>query len=116
MRSGATSLLVLSLAAILLLPAPMSTQRPSEGAVRPAKVDRMQNFEVEAGSSYRPAYIPAEWGHLVGVQKLDDLYTELYLQAENGDVYLVRLLHRGGYLYLDTSDKGGVVLVIKRQP
>lgn len=86
------------------------------GAVRPATVARMQNLELEGSTSHRPAYIPAEWGKLVSVQRLDDLKTQLFLQADNGDIYLVRLTQQGQYLYLDTSDKGGVALVIKRQP
>jgi hypothetical protein len=76
----------------------------------------MQNVELEESVSHRPAYIPMEWGRLVSVQRLDATNVELFLQAENGDIFLVRLAQRGAYLYMDTSDKGGVALVIKRQP
>ena len=41
---------------------------------------------------------------------------QLFLQADNGEIYLVRLTQQREYFYLDISDKGGVVLVIKRQP
>jgi hypothetical protein len=76
----------------------------------------MQNVEVDASSSNRPAYIPAEWGRLVSVERLDASKVQLFMQADNGDIYLVRLAQRGEYLYMDTSDKGGVALVIRRQP
>jgi hypothetical protein len=105
---------VLALVAIGLWPASVSTQQA--GAIRPSTVTRMQNLELNESSSRRPAYIPAEWGKLVSVQRLDELRVQLFLQADNGEIYLVRLTQQGEYFYLDTSDKGGVVLVIKRQP
>ncbi len=40
----------------------------------------------------------------------------LFLQAENGDIFPVWFTQRGNYLYLDTSDRGGVAAVIKREP
>jgi hypothetical protein len=105
---------VLALAIIALWPTTTSTQQVS--GVRPSTVARMQNLEIAASLSHRPAYIPAEWGKLVSVQRLNELKVQLFLQAENGDIYLVRLTQEGEYLYLDTSDKGGVTLVIRRQP
>jgi hypothetical protein len=105
---------ILAFVAIGLCPASVSTQQA--GAIRPATVTRMQNLELNESSSGRPAYIPAEWGKLVSVQRLDELRVQLFLQADNGEIYLVRLTQQGEYFYLDTSDKGGVVLVIKRQP
>jgi hypothetical protein len=110
-RSFAT---VLTLVIIGLWPARVSTQQA--GGIRPKTVTPMQNLELNASSSHRPAYIPAEWGRLVSVQRLDELTVQLFLQADNGEIYLVRLTQQGEYFYLDTSDKGGVVLVIKRQP
>jgi hypothetical protein len=111
-KSAPTFLVVLAFAG--LWPASVSTQQA--GGIRPTTVTPMQNLELNAGSSHRPAYIPAEWGQLVSVQRLDDLKVQLFLQADNGEIYLVRLTQQGEYFYLDTSDKGGVVLVIKRQP
>lgn len=108
------SLPVLAFVTITLWPTTVSTQQVS--GVRPSTVARMQNLELDASSSYRPAYIPAEWGKLVSVQRLDDLKVQLFLQGENGDIYLVRLTQQGQYFYLDTSDNGGVTLVIRRQP
>jgi hypothetical protein len=113
-RSIPLWLVILAFVGIALWPAAVSTQNVN--GVRPSTVARMQNLEVDASSSHRPAYIPAEWGKLVSVQRLDELKVQLFLQAENGDIYLVRLTQQGEYFYLDTSDKGGVVLVIKRQP
>jgi hypothetical protein len=97
-----------------LWPANVSTQQA--GGIRPSTVARIQNLELNESSSHRAAYIPAEWGKLVSVQRLDELKVQLFLQADNGEIYLVRLTQQGEYFYLDTSDKGGVVLVIKRQP
>lgn len=104
---------VLIFVTIALWPTTVSTQQVS--GVRPSTVAQMQNLELDADSSHRPAYIPAEWGKLVSVQRLDKLKVQLFLQAENGDIYLVRLTQQGEYFYLDTSDKGGVALVIRRQ-
>jgi hypothetical protein len=105
---------VLALLTIPLWPTTLSTQEL--GSVRPSTVARMQNLQLETSLSHRPAYIPAEWGRLVSVERLDELKVQLFLQADNGDIYLVRLTQHGEYFYLDTSDKGGVALVIKRQP
>jgi hypothetical protein len=113
-RSITLSLLILVFVAVTLWPITVATQQVS--GVRPSTVARMQNLELDASASHRPAYIPAEWGKLVSVQRLDELTVQLFLQAENGDIYLVRLAQQGQYFYLDTADKGGVVLVIKRQP
>jgi hypothetical protein len=108
------SLLVLALAVIVLWPSAVSTQQVN--SVRPAKVERMWNLEVSADASRRPAYLPPEWGKLVSVQRLNDQKLELFLQAENGDMYFVRLTQVGEYLYLDTTDQGGVTWVLRRSP
>jgi hypothetical protein len=113
-RTAPLWLPVLAFVTIALWPTTISTQQVS--GVRPSTVARMQNLEVDSNLSRRPAYIPVEWGKLVSVQRLDELKIQLFLQAENGDIYLVRLTQEGEYLYLDTSDKGGVALVIRRQP
>ncbi len=51
-------------------------------------------------------------GPMVAVEKIDVFSYVLFLEAENGDIYLVRLSQRGRNLYLDTSDEGGVALVL----
>src|ERR1700687_3690214 len=98
--------LLLVFMALGLWPANVSTQQA--GGIRPSTVTRMQNLELNESSSHRAAYIPAEWGKLVSVQRLDELRVELFLQADDGEIYLVRLTQQGEYLYVDTSDKGGV--------
>jgi hypothetical protein len=108
------SLPILAFVTIVLWPIAGSTQRVI--SVRPAALERMQNLELSASSSHRPAYIPPEWGKLVSVQRLNDTKLQLFLQAESGDIYFVRLTQQGEYLYLDTSDQGGVALVLRRSP
>ena len=76
----------------------------------------MQNLEVRVATSHRPAYIPREWGRLVAVEEIGNSHYVLFLEAENGDIFVVRLIQRGDYLYLDTHDQGGVTLVIQREP
>ncbi len=115
MYARVASLLALMLLAALL-PTRLRTQAQRERSVRPAKVEQMQNLELEASTSSRPVYIPREWGRLVSVQKTDALSYALFLQDEDGRIFVVRLAQRGGYLYLDTSDQGGVATVIKRTP
>ena len=95
---------------------PITGSTQQAGSVRPALVERMQNLELSASASRRPAYLPPEWGRLVSVQRLNESKVELFLQAESGDIYFVRLTQQGEYLYLDTSDQGGVALVLRRRP
>jgi len=85
-------------------------------AVRPGRIERMQNFEQSVTGSFRPAYVPAEWGRLVAVQKIDDLRYLLFFQSEKGDLYLVGLIQNGSYLFLDTTDRGGIATVLPRKP
>src|ERR1700738_5185890 len=113
-KSAPSFLTALAFVTMGLWPTRVSTQQA--GGIRPTTVTPMQNLELNASSSRRSAYIPPEWGKLVSVQKLGELKVQLFLQADNGEIYLVRLTQQGEYFYLDTSDKGGVVLVIKRQP
>lgn len=104
---------VLAIALLAAWIAPRDT-RAQSSAVRPAKVVPMQNFEVEASRSGRPAFLPREWGRLVSVQRLDEAHLMLILQADGGEIYFVRMIQRGGYLYLDTVDQGGVASVLRR--
>jgi hypothetical protein len=108
------SLPILIFATIALWPTAVATQQVN--SVRPASVERMQNLELSAASSRRPAYLPPEWGTLVSVQRLNDSKLQLFLQAESGEIYFVRLTQQGEYLYLDTTDRGGVTLVLRRSP
>lgn len=103
------------LALCLFLALPLAPQAP-QAAVAPARLEPMQNLEMDASRSGRPASIPKEWGRLVSVQRTSDRHYALFLESEGGDIYVVRLLQRGEYLYLDTYDQGGVALVIRRTP
>jgi len=115
MKSRIPWIMVIALSVLVLAPVQMSPQQ-AKPSVRPARVELMQNLEIDAADSGFPAYVPREWGRLVSVQKTDALRYLLFLEAENGEIFLVRLIQRGEYLYLDTYDKGGVALVIKREP
>jgi len=100
----------------VLLPSVVSTQESSGQAIRPARVAQIENLELDAARSNRPTYLPAEWGRLVSVQSAGEGNFWLFLEAANGSIYVVRMRQRGAYLYLDTSDQGGVTLMISRQP
>lgn len=113
MRARFACLLVLFLSAA---PARLAPRAEQPAPVRPARVEVMQNLEVTVTNSFRPAYLPREWGRLVGVERLDNIGVMLFLEAADGEIYLVRLSQRGGYLFLDTSDRGGVAIRIPRQP
>jgi hypothetical protein len=110
-----TRLLPMLLMTLLLVPS-TSPQSQSTSSVSPAKLVRVPNFETEASRSNRPAYLPREWGRLVSVQRLDEAHLMLILQADGGEIYFVRMIQRGGYLYLDTVDQGGVASVLRREP
>ena len=97
--------------------APLFVSRGQQtGAVKPALLEPMQNMGVNASESGRPAYLPAEWGKLVSVQRLENDRLVMFLQSDSGEIYVVRLVQRGQYLNLDTYDQGGVALVIRRNP
>ncbi len=115
MYARVASFLALTLSLAALLPARLRTQ-VRDHSVHPAKVEQLQNLEVETSTSFHPAYLPREWGRLVSIEKIDAVTYALFLQDEDGNIFVVRLTQRGGYLYLDTSDRGGVVTVIKRTP
>jgi hypothetical protein len=104
----------LAFGAIAVWPAKVATQQVT--GVRPRLVEPLQNLDLSVNQSRRPAYLPAEWGRLISVQRLNEAKMEMFLQADNGDIYLVRLAQQGEYLYLDTTDQGGVALVLRRQP
>lgn len=84
--------------------------------VSPARIVPMQNLETEVARSGRPAYLPAEWGRVVAVERLGANAVTLVLEAENGELRFVVLTQRGAYFYLDTNDQGGVVTLLSRQP
>lgn len=110
-----TRILPMLLVALVLMSS-TAPQTPSTSSVSPAKLVRVPNFETEASRSNRPAYLPREWGRLVSVQRLDEARLMLILQAEGGEIYFVRMIQRGGYVYLDTVDQGGVASVLRREP
>jgi len=109
-------LFVLAVTLVAVSAREMAPQPQRELAVGPAKVAPLQNLEIDLGRSHRPAYVPREWGRLVAVEKIGESNYLLFLQADNGDIFLVRLVQRAGYLYLDTYDQGGVVTVLRREP
>ncbi|MCW5977250.1 MAG: hypothetical protein KIT09_04195 [Bryobacteraceae bacterium] len=98
-----------------LLPFRSPSQDQRRNAVSPAKLEPMQNMGAYAADSGRPAFLPAEWGSLVSVQRIEGDRLMMFLQNEKGEIYLVRLVQRGQYFYLDTYDHGGVALVIRRE-
>ena len=116
MSAKNSSLLLFTIGLALLLPPRLAPSAQSDQAVRPAKVTRIQNLEINSNRSYRPAYLPREWGRLVAVQPLGSTTFLLFFQADGGEIYLARLIQRGSYLYVDTYDQGGVTLVIPREP
>jgi hypothetical protein len=93
---------------------PGSTAQDQNTPVQPARVVPMQNLETEAAKSGRPAMVPRAWGRLVGLQPLSGQRVALFFENDAGEIYVVRLAERGAYLYLDTSDQGGVVTVLRR--
>lgn len=99
-----------------LIPFRLPSQNQPPAKVRPANVEVMRNMGLDAAKSGLPVYLPREWGRLVSVQKSDGAGYFLFLENEDGQIYIVRLNQRGQYLYLDTYDQGGVALVIGRNP
>src|SRR5262245_39944867 len=110
-----TRLALVSMLSLFLLVAAASSQDRQAG-VQPAKLEAMQNAGLDLSKSGFPATLPREWGRLVSVQKTDNSGYTLFLQNDRDEIYLVRLLQRGQYLFLDTYDQGGVALVIRRTP
>ena len=110
-----------ALAAVLVtLGVLAGTQLPgaaqSDQAARTARLETLRVLGVDAADSRLPAYVPAEWGRLVTVEKTGPNNYTLFLQADSGEIFLVQLIQNGNYLFLDRYDKGGVALVLKRQP
>ena len=114
LRSWSVATLLLLVAVVL--PSVVSTQDSSGQAIWPARVAQIGNLELDTARSNRRSYLPAEWGRLVSVQPAGEGNFWLFLEAPNGSIYVVRMRQRGTYLYLDTSDQGGVTLMIPRQP
>ena len=105
-----------TLGILLLFAAQILASAQKNEPVSPAQVVPMQNLETEVARSGRPAYLPAEWGRLVTVERLGPNAVTLVLEAENGDLRFVVLTQRGAYFYLDTKDQGGVVTLLSRRP
>jgi hypothetical protein len=104
--------IILTLLIVLIGTASASQNRSTP--VTPAKLEAMRNLGLETSKSGFPVTLPRAWGRLISVQRSDpDAYT-LFLENNGGEIFLVRLIQRGNYLYLDTYDQGGVALVIGR--
>jgi hypothetical protein len=104
------------IAALLLISAvtySISQNRPS---VQPPRLQMMQNQGLDTAKSGLPVWVPREWGRLVSVQKLDATNYAMFLENEAGRIYIVNLIQRGPYFYLNTYDNGGTTLVIERAP
>jgi len=90
-----------------------SQNRP-EAFAQPLKLEVMRNQGLDAGKSGFPVFLPREWGRLVSVQKTDALNYSMFLENDAGEIYIVNLIQRGQYFYLNTYDHAGAALVIKR--
>lgn len=108
--------LAAALVALLLCAAQIQPSAQKDEPVSPARVVPMQNVETAVERSGRPAYLPAEWGRVAAVERLSPNSVVLVLEAEDGDLRFVVLAQRGAYLYLDTTDQGGVVTLLRRRP
>ena len=81
-----------------------------------AKLVNIQNYELRTETSYKNFYIPGEWGQLVAVQTIGGANFLLFFQSHDGPVYVINAVQRGRFLYLDTSEEGGVTVYIPRTP
>ena len=109
--------LVFLLALILTALVPQSSsQNRLDASAQPGRVEAMRNQGLDTSRSGFPVVLPREWGRLISVQKTDAVDYTMFLQNDAGEIYLVNLIQRGKYLYLDTYDNGGTALVIKRGP
>jgi len=93
---------------------PSGSQNRAASYVQPHKLEVMRNLELESDKSDFPVALPREWGRLVSIQKLDATDYSLFLENDAGEIYVVNLIQRGRYFYLNTYDNGGTALVIKR--
>jgi hypothetical protein len=76
----------------------------------------MRNQGLDVARSGLPVSLPREWGRLVSVQKIDNTDYSMFLENDAGEIYIVNLIQRGPYFYLNTYDNAGVALVIRRGP
>ena len=72
--------------------------------------------EIRTETSYKNFYIPYEWGQLVSAHAVGGSNFLLFFQSADGPIYIVNAVLRGRYLYVDTSDDGGVTVYIPRTP
>jgi hypothetical protein len=101
---------------LLLLFGASSASQDRTKQVGPARLETMRNLGLDTAKSGFPVALPQEWGRLTAVEETDPMGYSLFLQNDSGEIYIVRLIQRGQYLYLDTYDQGGVALVIRRSP
>ena|SRR5688572_30460074 len=85
-------------------------------SVQPPRIEAMRNLGLDSARSGIPVSLPREWGRLVSVQPMDGAGYAMFLQNDGGEIYVVNLIQRGQYLYLNTYDAGGTALVINRHP
>jgi|SRR6266850_7009385 len=106
------------LVSLVLVPVALQSgsQNRSGFSVQPIKLEPMRNMGLDTTKSGLPVSLPREWGRLVSVQKTESAGYSMFLENDDGEIYVVNLLQRGQYLYLNTYDNGGVALVIRRSP
>jgi hypothetical protein len=109
-----TNLLVAGI--LLLIFGASSISQDRTKPVSPARLETMRNLGLDTAKSGFPVALPEEWGRLIAVEETDAMGYSLFLQNDRGEIYIVRLIQRGRYLYLDAYDQGGVALVIRRSP
>jgi len=113
MRLKVVFLLALILTALVTQ---SSSQNRPDVSAQPPRVEVMRNQGLDASRSGFPVSLPREWGRLISVQKTDAVDYSMFLQNDAGEIYIVNLIQRGQYFYLNTYDYGGTALVIKRGP
>ena len=108
----------LKLISLMALLVPVISQSRSQNRsgsfVQPIRVEVMRNLGLDSAKSDLPVSLPREWGRLVSVQKIDATGYSMFLQNDGGEIYIVNLIQRGQYFYLNTYENGGVALVVRR--
>jgi hypothetical protein len=107
---------ILLLAPLMFMLGASIAPQDSSTPVGPAKLEPMRSFAFDASTSGRPVELPRSWGRVVGIQKMDAGGYSLFLENENGEIYVVRLVERNQVLYLDNYNQSGTALVIRRNP
>lgn len=109
-------LLVLLVALVGFAAGRLYSQAPAPLRQTTARLVNIQNYELRTETSYKNFYVPYEWGPLVSVQAIGGTNFLLFYQSADGPVYVVNAVLRGRYLYVDTTEDGGVTIFIPRTP